>query len=97
MSERIDQTVVTEQRGRSGGWPTLAVVLLAVAVIWGVVLPRLGEQPAVRARIERFERQGIEPAALFYSDLPAMSHWEAEVARARAECSEKLGESGAGR
>ena len=75
----------TSSEHRHNGWLTLGVVVLAVAVIWTVVLPWLGTQPRVRARIDRLERQGIDPAALFYSDIQAMPRLEAELAAARTE------------
>ncbi|HWA99795.1 MAG TPA: hypothetical protein VG713_14940 [Pirellulales bacterium] len=49
-----------------------AGALLAIALVWMVVLPRVAAQPAVRAQIEQNERLGIDPSAKFYTELPAM-------------------------
>ena len=50
---------------------TLCFVLLAMVCLWGFVLPRLAERPAMRDKMERLRKQGIDPAAFFYSDHPA--------------------------
>jgi hypothetical protein len=67
------------------GWLSLGLAVLVIAIVWSVVLPWLGTQPAVRARIELLDRRGIDPAALFYTDLPAMRRIEADLAAKREE------------
>jgi hypothetical protein len=54
------------------GWRRLAGCAIAIAVIWLLVLPLLGEQSSVRAYVERNESLGIDPTAKFYTELPAM-------------------------
>lgn len=65
-------------------WLLLALTVLGIAVIWTVVLPRLSSHPVVKARIDHLQRYGVEPAALFYTDLERMPEWEADVAAAKA-------------
>jgi hypothetical protein len=73
----------TTNVGRTTGRAALSIILVAIAFTWTVVLPWLGTQPTVRAHIEHFDRQGIDPAALFYSDVPAMPRLEAELSATR--------------
>ena len=70
---------------QKNGWLALTLVVLAIAIVWTLILPWLGTQPSVRARIDRLERQGIDPAALFYSDFEAMPRLEADLAATRAK------------
>jgi hypothetical protein len=74
--------VLNETRRRQ--WLLLSLAGLGIAVIWTVVLPRLARHPVVEARINHLQRNGVEPAALFYTDLEGMSEWEADVAAANA-------------
>jgi len=57
---------------RSRGWLRLAVWWAAIAVCWLGLLPYIAGQPRVQARIEELEQQGIDPSAMFYSELEAM-------------------------
>lgn len=50
----------------------LGLAVVVMGILWLVVLPRVAVLPAVRARIERNEAAGIDPAAKFYTELPAM-------------------------
>lgn len=50
----------------------LVLVTACVAVLWLVVLPRVGEVEHVRAMIDHNERRGVDPSAKFYSELPMM-------------------------
>lgn len=61
------------------GWQRLAAVLVAIAIIWGAVLPRLERTRTVQARIKHLDDHGINPAALFYSDHEGMQHWEGNI------------------
>ena len=40
-----------------------------VVCIWGVVLPWLGQWDSVRHRIDTMQQMGVDPAAMFYTDL----------------------------
>lgn len=59
----------------------LAAAVATVAVVWLIVLPAVGRWPTVRARIDRNEARGINPEAMFYTELNAMPAAEARVRR----------------
>ena len=50
----------------------LALVAAAITSVWLLVLPRVATFPPIQAHIDRNEAAGIDPAAKFYSELPAM-------------------------
>ena len=52
-------------------------------MVWGVVLPWVGSRPHVAARIQREEAQGINPSAMFYTELDALKPLVRRVDRAR--------------
>ncbi len=56
------------------------VAVLTLVFLWTLVLPRIGSQPSVRSRIEFLNQQGIDPAALYYTDLEVMESIAFEVA-----------------
>ena len=59
------------------GWLGFAAVALAATGTWLVVLPWIGSQPDVAARIQEEQQRGIDPSAMFYSDLellPPIAH-----------------------
>ncbi len=62
-----------------GGWGCLAAGLLLIALVWLVALPHLAQYPRIRQRVRFLQQHGIEPAALFYTDLPHMTLWESRV------------------
>ena len=68
--------------GKKPGWRRLLAATVAILVVWTVVLPWIGARPALRARIEGLESQGVDPAALYYTDLEAMPRLESNVADA---------------
>ena len=70
---------------RLGGWASFGLAIALICLVWLVVLPRLETHPMVRARIDHLERHGIDPAALFYTDLEAMPRWEASIRAARLQ------------
>ena len=47
----------------------LVMCLSAIILLWGIVLPQLSEQQAVRERIERDLEYGIDPSAMFYTEV----------------------------
>lgn len=58
-------------------WQRLAVALLSLATIWLVILPWISRQPVVARHVAEQERQGIDPSAMFYSELeilPPIAH-----------------------
>lgn len=59
--------------------------LTLLAILWCGVLPYLAQQPSLRAAIERQYQRGINPTALYYTDLDAMSDIRTHLQRVRAE------------
>jgi hypothetical protein len=58
--------------GRRGSWPQLLIALAALSVLWLGVLPYIGGQPELAARIRRQQAEGIDPSAMFYTELEMM-------------------------
>lgn len=44
----------------------------AVALCWLVVLPWIGSRPSVSNHVEWLEEQGVDPSAMYYTDLEVM-------------------------
>lgn len=44
-------------------------------LLWTQVFPQLAASKPVTERIARFEAQGIDPAAIYYTDHPRMMNW----------------------
>lgn len=63
----------------------LGVALVVIAGVWLVALPRFGARPALRARIERERSAGIDPGAMFYTELPAMGRLRDRLTRLEDE------------
>ncbi len=65
---------------KAKGWSSLCLGAVAVLIVWTLVLPWIGSRQSVRLRIDYLDRKGIDPAALYYTDLEAMQRIEADVA-----------------
>jgi hypothetical protein len=50
----------------------LLVVLIVIGCIWGIVLPRAADTDTVRARTRWLREHDIDPAAMYYTELPLM-------------------------
>ena len=48
-------------------------------LIWGFFLPWLGEQESIKNHIESMEAKGIDPAAMFYTDIDAMEQIDQDL------------------
>lgn len=59
---------------------SLCLGVSAILIVWMLVLPWIGSRQSVRTQIENLNRRGIDPAALYYTDLEAMERIEAEIA-----------------
>ncbi|QDU36597.1 hypothetical protein Mal4_08840 [Maioricimonas rarisocia] len=57
---------------RPGGVIRLLAAVAVVALLWLVLLPRLSRLPSVQARSEWLDERGIDPAAMYYTELEAM-------------------------
>ena len=64
---------------RAKGWSSLCLSAAAILIVWTLVLPWIGSRPSVRSQIEHLNRRGIDPSALYYTDLEAMERLESEV------------------
>ena len=67
-------------RSSAKGWVPLCLSVSTILIVWTLVLPWIGSRQSVRTRIEYLKRHGIDPAALYYTDLEAMGRIESEVA-----------------
>lgn len=47
----------------------LLAITLALVLTWGWVLPRVGRLTGVRNHIDRAQRMGINPGAIYYTDV----------------------------
>lgn len=54
---------------RRSQWLRLGIAVGVMALIWLVVLPRLGETPPIKRHIETMKAAGIDPSAMFYTEL----------------------------
>lgn len=70
-------------KGKKKGRLSLGATVLAITVVWTLVLPWVGSRPPVRERIEYLDRQGVDPAALYYTDIEAMGRVESNLAAIR--------------
>lgn len=49
-----------------------SVAVFVIVVIWGGVLPRIAKTDTVQSRNRWLEEHKIDPAAMYYTDLPMM-------------------------
>lgn len=66
-SDRVKQET-TPARGRRA----LLLWTLLGGIVWCGILPAISRQPHIRAEIEHEDSLGIDPSALFYTDLDLM-------------------------
>lgn len=50
----------------------LALVSGVMAVLWLQVLPWIAAQPDMAAHLEQLDERGIDPSAMFYTELDSM-------------------------
>jgi hypothetical protein len=60
------------RRCRSSGVRRLLWSITAVAALWLVVLPWLGGTQPIARRVQWLDDQGIDPSAMYYTELEAM-------------------------
>ena len=70
---------------RRKGWLQLAITTGLVLIVWGSVLPWLSRRPFLRHRIDFLDERGIDPAALYYTDLEVMEQIEAKMTKLRRQ------------
>lgn len=54
------------------GWGSLCAATALIVLVWMVVLPSLAEHPDLKARIRFLDERGIDPAAMFYTELDCL-------------------------
>ena len=59
----------------------LAIAMALIAFVWLVVLPRLSQWQPVHSMIQRNEAAGIDPSAMFYSDLEHLRYRDGMLRR----------------
>ncbi len=64
---------------RAHGWRSLCLSVTAIVIVWTVILPWIGSQQPIRSRIEYLDQRGIDPTALYYTDLEAMQRLESDL------------------
>jgi hypothetical protein len=64
-------------------WVRLVAIVLLVGAGWGLLLPWVGGQTGLRREIDRQLEQGVDPGALFYTDLPVMNRVDERLERLR--------------
>jgi hypothetical protein len=78
----------SQKRENRRGASLLAVVMVAMAILWLKVLPVVGRQAAIQDYVRHNEQLGIDPAAKFYTELPclpaAMHRVERSLSRQQA-------------
>lgn len=47
----------------------LLVIGMGIAIVWLILLPRLAQHPVIQQRQATFNVRGIDPAAMFYTEL----------------------------
>lgn len=57
---------------RTKGALRLAGMSCAIAVLWFAVLPWIAERPYMKAYQAQLDEKGIDPSAMFYTELDAM-------------------------
>ncbi len=62
--------VVADPNGAA--WRRLIGCWSIIAAFWLVVLPWLAAQPSIQSRLSDLQSQGIDPSAMFYTELEAM-------------------------
>jgi hypothetical protein len=77
--------ITTTQR-----WGRLAVVSIVIGLIWLVVLPIIGEQPYVSEHIATQQRLGINPSAMYYTELQMAPDIAGHIERLHDSYSEKF-------
>ncbi|MGI9472045.1 MAG: hypothetical protein ACR2NZ_10955 [Rubripirellula sp.] len=55
-------------------WLRFAAATLVISLVWLVLLPRAARLESVKERIRRNDAAGIDPSAMFYSDLEHLQY-----------------------
>jgi len=82
--------MIPQPSTKQKSWCKLTLAVISLTTIWLTILPMIAQQPTVAARIQRLEARGIDPTAIFYTELDAMEAAEARVRRLRGTGDEDL-------
>ncbi len=55
--------------GINRGVAGLSAIIVVILSVWGWGLPMIGNSPTIRRSIDNTQRMGINPAAVFYTDV----------------------------
>jgi hypothetical protein len=58
---------------------------MSTALVWTLVLPQIAEREPISSRMQFFAERGVDPAALYYTDIEAMERLAARVDAARLQ------------
>ena len=61
-------------RATRAGWTRLLLAVVLIVVLWGGVFPWVAGWSGIESFIARNHELEIDPAAMFYSELPAMEN-----------------------
>lgn len=61
-----------EQMPRPVAILKLVTLWSLISLVWLAALPALSRRPAIEARLNELSAEGIDPSAMFYSELEAM-------------------------
>lgn len=67
---------------------SLAGCIALLSVIWLVILPAYSRQPQMRQHLDWLDDQGIDPSAMYYTELEVM---EEILSKQRQEGTERTG------
>ena len=57
---------------RKRAYASLGCAVVGLVIAWTIFFPWVGQQPNIRRMIERNESLGIDPTAMFYTELENM-------------------------
>lgn len=69
-------------------WLAFIGSITAMAGVWTIALPWVATQPAVKQHIEFMESKGVDPSALYYTDLEVIGQIRANVSEKRQSAPE---------
>ena len=69
-ADEMQESPPKRWRGSGGVW--LGLWSCVIAAVWLLLLPWVARQPETAAYLERLDAQGIDPSAMYYTELDAM-------------------------
>lgn len=72
------------------GWIKLCVLGFLILMVWGFVLPGMNRVPGIASRIIDLQSKGIDPSAMYYTDLEIAEEISFRAEHAREEVRESL-------